>query len=155
MKYSRNFLVSVFSAFVFSLCITPTLSAETVSEVNFEYVKIYADKDGETHFKDMTIPYESQDYAPPAPPLGVLSRQVATGFLAITAPAGYVSDLHPAPRQQWMIITSGTAEIIVSDGEKRMLPTGSILYLEEIGSKGHLTNVIGDEQLILMVVEID
>jgi len=155
MKYSRNFLVSVFSAFVFSLCITPTLSAETVSEVNFEYVKIYADKDGETHFKDMTIPYESQDYAPPAPPIGVMARQAATGFLAITTPPGYVSDLHPAPRVQWMIITSGTAEIIVSDGEKRILPTGSILYLEEIGSKGHLTNVIGDEQLILMVVEVD
>jgi oxalate decarboxylase/phosphoglucose isomerase-like protein (cupin superfamily) len=84
-----------------------------------------------------------------------MARQVATGLVSITAPPGYVSDLHPAPREQWMIITSGTAEIIVSDGEKRMLPTGSILYLEEIGSKGHLTNVIGDEQLILMVVEID
>ena len=155
MNYSRNLIISGITALAFLLFLTPSISAEPESEVKLKYVKIYGDKDGETHFKDMTMPYETQSYAPPAPPLGVMARQVATGLVSITAPPGYVSALHPAPREQWMIITSGTAEIIVSDGEKRMLPTGSILYLEEIGSKGHLTNVIGDEQLILMVVEID
>jgi len=54
-----------------------------------------------------------------------------------------------------MIITSGTLEIGVSDGEKRTFPPGTIAFLEESGSKGHSTRVIGDEQSILMVVEVN
>jgi hypothetical protein len=63
--------------------------------------------------------------------------------------------LHPAPKHQWVVITSGTLEIGVSDGEKRTLPAGPIAFLEESGSKGHSTKVIGDEDSILMVTEIN
>jgi len=54
-----------------------------------------------------------------------------------------------------MIITSGTLEIGVSDGEKRTLPAGTIAFLEETGSKGHSTRVIGDETSILIVTEVN
>ena len=43
----------------------------------------------------------------------------------------------------------------VTGGEKRVLPAGTIAFVEESGSKGHSTRVIGDETSILMVTEVN
>ena len=125
------------------------------SELKVKYVKIYADDGGETHFKDEEVPLKDADYAPPAPPIAVGPHVKATGVTAIGFPPGWFGDFHPAPKFQWMMIMSGTLEIGVSDGEKRTLPAGTIAYLEEAGSKGHSTRVIGDEQSILIVTEVN
>ena len=127
----------------------------TNAGLKLKYVNVYADDDKETHFRDMEVPLEDADYAPPAPPIAVSPHQKATGTVAIGFPPGWFGDFHPAPKHQWMIITSGTLEIGVSDGEKRTLPAGTIAYLEESGSKGHSTRVIGDTPSILMVTEVN
>ena len=124
-------------------------------ELKMKYVKIYADENRETHFQDMEVPLKYADYVPPAPPIAVSPHQNATGTVAVGFPPGYFGDFHPAPKYQWMIITSGTLEIGVSDGEKRTLPAGTIAYLEESGSKGHSTRVIGDKESIIMVTEVN
>ena len=124
-------------------------------ELTLKYVKIYADANKETHFQDMEVSMQEADYAPPAPPLGVSPHENATGTCAVGFPPGWFGDFHPAPKHQWMIITSGALEIGVSDGEKRVLNTGTIAYMEEAGSKGHSTRVIGDEISIVMVTEVD
>ena len=72
--------------------------------------------------------------------------------MVVFAPVWFV-DFHPAPKHQWMVITSGTLEIGVSDGEKRTLPAGTIAYVEDADSKGHSTRVIGDQSAILFVTE--
>jgi hypothetical protein len=123
--------------------------------LNLNYVRIYADENRETHFQDIEVPLKGADYAPPAPPIAVSPHQNATGTCAIGFPPGWFGDFHPAPKHQWMMIMSGTLEIGVSDGEKRTLPAGIIAFLEEAGSKGHSTRVIGDEQSILMVTEVN
>ena len=125
------------------------------NEMKLKYVKIYADENRETHFQDMEALLKNTDYAPPAPPIAVSPHQTATGTVAIGFPPGWFGDFHPAPKCQWMVITSGVLEIGVSDGEKRTLPAGTIAYLEEAGSKGHSTRVIGDKQSILMVTEVN
>jgi hypothetical protein len=123
--------------------------------LNLKYVKIYADENKETHFQDMEVPLKDADYAPPAPPIAVSPHESATGVCAIGFPPGWFGDFHPAPKHQWMMIMSGTLEIGVSDGEKRQLSAGTIAFLEEAGSKGHSTRVIGDEESILMVTEVN
>ena len=123
--------------------------------MNLKYVKIHADENGDTHFQDVEVSLEDADYAPPAPPIAISQHQTATGTVAIGFPPGWFGDFHPAPKHQWMMIMSGTLEIGVSDGEKRTLPAGTIAFLEESGSKGHSTRVIGDENSILMVTEIN
>jgi hypothetical protein len=124
-------------------------------KLTLKYVKVYADENNETHFQDMEVSLQEANYAPPAPPIAVSPHQGATGTIAIGFPPGWFGDFHPAPKHQWMIITSGTLEIGVSDGEKRILPAGTIAFLEEAGSKGHSTRVIGDETSILMVTEVN
>jgi hypothetical protein len=125
------------------------------NELKMKYVKVYADDNQETHFQDMEVPLKEADYAPPAPPIAVSQHESATGTVAIGFPPGWFGDFHPAPKHQWMIITSGALEIGVSDGEKRVLREGTIAFLEESGSKGHSTRVIGDEPSILMVTEVN
>ena len=120
-----------------------------------KFVHLIADPDGTTHFKDGEASMEPQDYAPPAPLINVSAHQTATGVVAINFPPGWYGDFHPAPKRQWMIIVPGTLEIGVSDGEKRTLPVGTVALLEEAGSKGHTTRVIGDEPSTLMVVDLD
>ena len=122
--------------------------------MNLKYVKIYADENRGTHFQDVEVPLKDTDYAPPAPPIATSAHQTATGTVAIGFPPGWFGDFHPAPKHQWMMIMSGVLEICVSDGEKRELPAGTIAFLEESGSKGHSTRVVGDEISIVMVTEV-
>ena len=122
--------------------------------LTLKYVCIYADDDKETHFKDMEATMEEADYAPPAPLIYVSRHETAAGMVAIGFRPGWFGDFHPAPKHQWMIIVAGTVEVGVSDGEKRTLPTGTVLFLKETGSKGHTTRVIGDEQVTIMVTEV-
>lgn len=93
--------------------------------MNLKYVKIYADENRETDFQDMDVPLKETDYAPPAPPIAISPHQNATGTCAIGFPPGWFGDFHPAPKHQWMMIMSGTLEIGVSDGEKRILLSSS------------------------------
>lgn len=95
------------------------------------------------------------DYAPPAPLIAVSSSQKATGICCIGFPPGWYGQYHPAPVHQWMLVMSGTVELGVTDGSMRTFPTGTILYLDDKGSKGHTTRVIGDEDLRLMVTRLE
>ena len=120
-----------------------------------KYIHIFADADGTTHFKDVEVPMNSADYAPPAPPLDVSAHQPATGLVSIGFPPGWFGDFHPAPKRQWMILVAGILEIGVSDGEKRTFQPGLVAFVDEAGSKGHSTKVISDVPANLMVVEVE
>lgn len=37
----------------------------------YEYTRIYSDAGGESHFENVTIPFNLADFAPPAPPISV------------------------------------------------------------------------------------
>lgn len=125
------------------------------NEVKLKYVRIYAGENKETHFQDVVVPLKEGNYAPPAPPIWVSPHASATGTMVVGFAPGWFGDFHPAPKHQWMVITSGTLEIGVSDGGKRTLPAGTIAFVEDAGSKGHSTRVIGDEPSILMVTEVE
>ena len=125
------------------------------SKLTLKYVRVYADENQETHFQDVDVPLVDADYAPPAPPIALSPHQKATGTIAIGFPPGWFGDFHPAPKHQWMIITSGALEIGVSDGEKRTLSTGTIAFLEESGSKGHSTRCVSDVDCFVMVTEVN
>lgn len=126
-------------------------------EMKLKYVKIFADDNGETHFKDEEAIMTEAGYAPPAPPLWVGPQGKATGVTVVGFPPGWFGDFHPAPRAQWMMIMTGTIEVEVSDGEKRTYTAGtanSIAFLDDVGSKGHISRNVGDELSIVMVAEV-
>jgi hypothetical protein len=115
------------------------------------YVRLFADERGVSHFEDVDVTLPSVDFAPPAPPLDVISLfpAVACGLLG-ASPAWGGQVPHPSPRRQLFCAMRGDYEITASDGTKRRFPTGSLLLLEDTRGDGHVTRVFEDS-LVLTV----
>ena len=120
-----------------------------------KYTKIYSDDKGETHFKDINIELKSVDYAPPAPPL-LLSKLFPANQYAFTLfKSGWYGDWHPTPMRQIYFLLSGTLESTVSDGETRIFGSGSIVLVEDTTGKGHITKVVGTEDVNAVLIQLD
>jgi len=120
-----------------------------------KYTKIFADEEGETHFKDVEIELVSNQYAPPAPPFMVSELRSATHYGFSQFPSGWVGEWHPTPRKQFYLILSGEVECSVSDGERRVFGPGSIVLLEDTTGKGHVTKVVGSKDVVAAMVVLD
>ena len=116
-----------------------------------QYVRLYADADGESHFLDEEMELRSVNFAPPAPPLNVSAYTPTKQFALLSGPRGWVGDWHPTPTRQFMIWLSGEADIEVSDGEVRRFKPGSILLLEDTAGKGHVSRVVGGDVTVAVV----
>src|SRR5439155_19980893 len=67
-------------------------------------------------------------------------------------PPGYVLDWHCAPRRQYSISLSGTAEIEVGDGTIARVEAGDVVLAEDLTGRGHVTRVIGDRPRLYAIV---
>ena len=109
-----------------------------------EYPRIYSDERGDSHFEDVSVPMDHEDFP------------VSGGEWLISAPVPVQSLLfrrvtvehgdwpHVAPRRQFIVHLTGEAEVEVSDGEVRRFGPGSVLLVEDVTGKGHITRQIGD-----------
>ena len=123
-------------------------------ERRIEYVQIYSDTDGESHFREVTATLAAMNFAPPAPPLIVSAPIPADQFVFIILPAGWYGDWHPAPRRQYWVQISGQVDVEVSDGESRRFNPGDIGLLEDVTGKGHATRAIGLDDVHGMFVQL-
>jgi hypothetical protein len=119
-----------------------------------DYLRLFADADGESHYDDVTTALTPTDFAPPAPPLNLSPFMPAArcGFLG--APAGWSGDYHPTPRRQFLFVLRGIFEGTASDGEVRRLGPGSVLLMEDTTGKGHAVRIIGDEDALAAIVQL-
>jgi hypothetical protein len=53
-----------------------------------------------------------------------------------------------------MFVTAGAATVRTSDGSQGDLKAGSICLLEDTHGKGHLTTIIGSDEVLLVAVHI-
>ena len=118
------------------------------------FVRLYVDSDGISHFRDAAVDLSEVPYAPPAPPYLVSAREDATGVVMTMLPARWFGDWHPSPRLQWWFQLSGELEVEVGDGEKRRLGPGSIVRVEDTTGRGHTTRVIGDAPVLAVYVHL-
>ena len=107
----------------------------------FRYARVYTGADGETHFSDHEMPFNLMDFAPPAPPISVTESLPAQAMAVISSPGGWAGDWHPTPRRQFIIVLPGELEVEVSDGEVRRFGPASIVLVEDIHGKGHISRV--------------
>jgi hypothetical protein len=109
------------------------------------YVRLYADASGVSHFEDVEVSLPPIDFAPPAPPLNVLSLFPSTACGLVAAATDWGGDVpHPSPRRQFFCAMRGAYEITASDGTSRHFLTGSLLLLEDTTGDGHSTRVLDD-----------
>lgn len=102
-----------------------------------QYTRIYADKEGESHFEDVEISLTNNGN------IGFLSTNVAVSSLQFREnSADYNWDFHTAPAKQYIILLDGIIEITTSLGEVRTFKAGEILLVEDTEGKGHKTRNI-------------
>lgn len=119
-----------------------------------QYVRIYSDSTGESHFEDIAVPLTTVDFAPPAPPLHVSAFAPAAAYGFLSSPPGWHGDWHPTPRRQVLCYLAGTIEAETSDGEVRRFGSGSITLVEDTAGTGHRSQVIGEQAVVLVAIQL-
>ena len=103
-------------------------------------VRIYTGDDGESHFEDIEITLEPDQFggrvAGPVKAKSVIFRETGKD---------YNLDYHTAPRRQYVVNLRGSVEIETGLGEKRLLGPGDILLAEDTTGKGHISRGVGGE----------
>lgn len=119
-----------------------------------KYTRLYAGKDGESHFEDLSANFESVDFAPPAPPLDISEFGEVEHCSLLRAKKGWYGDWHPAPYRQLHFYLSGEIEAEASDGEIRSIGTGAVILVEDTSGKGHRSHVVGSAEVLIAVVKL-
>jgi len=103
-----------------------------------QYVRMYTGEDGRSHFEDVDLPFTSTQEAQRT------DVQPSLGIQYVYQPPGFVIDMHPAPRRQYVITLQGQVEIVLGDGTSRRFAAGDVLLAEDIAGEGHITRIVGD-----------
>jgi quercetin dioxygenase-like cupin family protein len=119
-----------------------------------KYVRVYADQNGETHLEDVEVAMSMTNFAPPAPPVELSPLMPGSQVVFLRFPVGWDGPPHPAPRRQFAFVLAGEFEGAVSDGEVRLLGPGSVILLEDMWGKGHTTRVVGNDPVMLALVQL-
>jgi hypothetical protein len=118
------------------------------------YVRLNANKAGESHFEPVTLDLNEADYRPPAPLLFVSHSYRADGLQYVRLPSGWAGDsIHP-PKAQFLICLKGHLEVTASDGDKRTFGPGDSVLMEDVSGKGHRTRVKGTDECIAAIIPI-
>ena len=115
-------------------------------------LRIYADEQGESHFEDVEFAFEQTDFVPPAPPVLMTALQRASGYGFELVHPGWHGDWHPVPQRLLAVYLSGAGTIEASDGELRDIAPGTILLAEDTTGKGHISEVTGDEDMLVLIL---
>ena len=118
-----------------------------------DYVEIYADEEGVSHFRDSTIAVTEGAVAPPMLPLGVSAFRPATEVGFLTAPSGWVGGWHQPPTDGFVFVLSGEWKIEAGDGEVRRFPAGSVWLHKDRRGAGHNTSVVSSADAVCVMVK--
>ena len=119
-----------------------------------KYTRLYSDDDGDSHFEDLELEFQTVDFAPPAPPLDISTFGEVENCSILRAAPGWEGDWHPAPFRQLHFYLAGEVEAEVSDGEKRRIGVGEFVIVEDTTGKGHQSRVVGDADVVIAVVRL-
>ena len=115
--------------------------------------RIYSGPDGQSHLAE--VPLAMKPFVDVEGAYGEgTSTQPATGITFRVSPPGYVLGWHCAPRRQYSISLSGTAEIEVGDGTVARVGPGDVVLAEDLTGQGHVTRVVGNQQRFYAIVPL-
>lgn len=112
-----------------------------------QVTRIYTGDDGQSHFEDVDIDMVDQEMR------GQLSDPWSATAVQFREVGGdYLLDFHCAPRRQLVVNLTGSVEIEIGSGEKRVLGPGTILLAEDTEGQGHISrNVDGQPRTCLFI----
>jgi hypothetical protein len=111
---------------------------------------IYADENGESHFRDIDVELDKVDE------VSAMSKTMpASGVIFRHTQGAYELDWHPAPRRQYIVNLDGPMKITASDGEARTVGPGEIILVEDTTGKGHRTEAVDGKPRHSIQIPID
>jgi hypothetical protein len=117
-----------------------------------DYLRIWADADGESHLEEVTLPRRVHPAEAGvaelwgSDPLGVAGLSIVTVRAGVQAP-----DWHCGPQRQFVVFLDGWVRIATSDGDHRELPRGSVVLVEDVHGRGHVTeHQPGDRRVLIL-----
>lgn len=114
-----------------------------------QVTRLYTGDDGRSHFEDIEL--ELKDFggsgcmSEPWPARSVVFRTVS---------GDYDWSFHNAPRRQFIVNLTGSVEIELGDGTKRLFGPGSILLAEDETGQGHISRAVGGEPRTCLVIPL-
>ena len=107
---------------------------------------------GESHFEDVTLDVTVSPAEPGVAELWVSDAvDVDRAHFVSVQAFDQRPDWHCAPRRQFVVFLDGWVRITVSDGESRELPAGSVVLVEDLVGKGHVTEHEPGERRVLLL----
>jgi hypothetical protein len=129
------------------------------------FTHLWADANGVSHFRDEKLSFEAA--TPENPTAGTTSRtnpdpealvalplRGATGATFLYLKRAAVEDWHRAPRRMYLIAVQGMSEVTASDGEVRRFGLGSIVLMDDLTGKGHITRAVGNVDHIALTIPV-
>ena len=118
------------------------------------YLRIYSERTGDSHFAQAQLAISEPDHRPPAPPLFVSHTYGASGLQFVRLPGGWTGEaLHP-PTRQFVVCVDGHLEVTASDGEKHSIGPGDCLLMEDVDGKGHRSHVRAGHDCVIAVIPV-
>jgi hypothetical protein len=126
---------------------------------------LWADANGVSHFRDEKLSFEAA--TPENPTAGTSSHtnpdpealvslplRGATGATFLYLKRAAVEDWHKAPRRMYLIAVQGMSEVTAGDGQVRRFGPGSIMLMDDLTGKGHITRAVGDVDHIALTIPV-
>jgi hypothetical protein len=111
---------------------------------------IYADEDGESHFRDIEVEWIDDRLS------SIFSKSINASGLEFRRTEGdYDFDWHPAPRRQYVVNLDAGVEVTASDGETRTIGAGEVLLTEDTHGRGHCSKSVGGKVRHSIFIAID
>jgi len=121
--------------------------------MTIKMTRIYAEN-GKSHYGQVELGTSAKEFAPPSPPINSSARFPAQNFQYLFQRPGWVGDLHCAPARLLFFVMAGACWTEVSNGERREFKLGDSFLVEDKGSEGHRSGVLGNDALLFAVVQL-
>lgn len=121
----------------------------SVERPGIAVTRIFTGPDGQTHAEQVTVKLAQDDASTE---LSEMIRSPGVRFRRQSP--NYFEDWHTAPRRQYVITLRGRGEIEVSDGQKIRLGPGTILLVEDLTGKGHISRGVGSEERVSVIIPL-
>jgi quercetin dioxygenase-like cupin family protein len=116
--------------------------------IAMKIARLYTGKDQQSHFEEVELSFDA------AQAVQTTALQKANNVVFRLAPVGHAIDWHPAPRRQYVVTLSGSWEIEVGGGVKRLFKPGDVMLAEDLTGRGHVSHVVGSEPHVFMTVPL-
>ncbi len=120
-----------------------------------EIPQLVEDGAGVSRFSRLEIAMRPEQFAPPAPEMLASAPEPCRQLRFLVLPPGWTGPKHRSPRRQLIFCMAGRMRFTAGDGEAVELKPGDLWWTEDVTGSGHSSEVLGDREARLAVVQLD